>query len=177
MAAVDLGVLALGALGLLFVSRKGVAYVSPSSSSAAAEQERALSQAQMIWSPPAAAAPYLKWFQAAEAVYDLPPGLLARVAQQESSYRANARSKAGALGLMQFMPATAAELGIDPLDPRSSIYGAALYLRQLYARFGTWRLALAAYNWGQGNLSRLGIAAAPAETSLYVAAIAGDLKL
>lgn len=122
-----------------------------------------------------AALPYLSAFRAAESAHGLPAGLLSRVAAQESAFNATARSRAGAIGLMQFLPATAADLGVDPLDPFSSIAGAARYLRQLFDRHGSWQSALAAYNWGTGNLARKGFAAAPPETRRYVAAIAGDV--
>lgn len=129
------------------------------------------------WRPPVAATPYLQAFALATASYGLPAGLLARMAQQESSFNALAVSKAGAKGLMQFMAATAADLSIDPFDAFESIDAAGKMMRRLYKRFGTWRLALAAYNWGEGHLSRDGIARAPDETLDYVARIAGDLGL
>lgn len=136
------------------------------------------------WSPPASAAPYLDAIAAAEAQYGLPQNLLARLLYQESHFRADIisgaqRSSAGAVGIAQFMPATAADLGIDPTDPFASIDAAARYLAQLYAQTGgnDWKLALAAYNWGIGNVQRKGIAAAPAETQSYVAGIAGDVGI
>lgn len=134
------------------------------------------------WTPPAAAAPYLGAIQAAERAYGLPSMLLARLLYQESRYRPDiisgaTRSSAGAVGIAQFMPATAAELGIDPRDPWSSIDAAGRYLAQLYRRFGDWALALAAYNWGQGNVARSGLAAAPAETRAYYSQILSDVGL
>ncbi len=127
------------------------------------------------WRPPSKAAPYLGWFIDAENQYGLPRYLLARVAQAESNYNPNAESHAGAIGLMQIIPRW--HPGVDPLDPKASIYYAAQYLRKLYNRFGTWPMALAAYNWGQGNLSSKGFDRAPRETRNYVAKIAGDLRL
>lgn len=62
-------------------------------------------------------------FAAAEAKYNLPPGLLTAMAQTESAFNPEARSKAGAYGLMQFMPGTAAEYGVNVKDPVSSIWG------------------------------------------------------
>lgn len=102
--------------------------------------------------------------------HNLPPGLLLGVARTESSLRPNAKSPAGALGLMQFMPATAAEWNIDPLDPAESADAAARYLTQLHERFGAWTLALAAYNWGQGNLRKAlrNTTPWPVETDRYV---------
>ena len=150
------------------------------SSAAAAEQERPLPQAAQVASPwvtPPAGAPYVVWFEQATAQFDLPPGLLSRMAYQESAYNQHARGAAGEIGLMQFMPTTAKDLGIDPSDPRASIFAAARYMVQLYRRFGDWRTALAAYNWGQGNVARRGIEAAPSSTQRYVAAIAKDVGL
>ncbi|HEY0877153.1 MAG TPA: lytic transglycosylase domain-containing protein [Zeimonas sp.] len=134
------------------------------------------------WSPPLAASPYLFAIGQAERAYGLPSMLLARVLHQESRFRPDVidgrtRSPAGAVGIAQFMPATAAELGVDPLNPWQSIEGAARYLAQLYARFGNWSEALGAYNWGQGNVSRRGLASAPAETRAYYSEILSDVGL
>ncbi len=134
------------------------------------------------WSPPARAQPYLEAIAAAEARYNLPRNLEARALYQESRFRpeiidGSLRSSAGAIGIAQFLPQTAADLGIDPLDPFQSIDGMGRYLRQLYLQFGSWDLALAAYNWGPGNLTNKGAAAAPAETVAYVSGILGDVGL
>ena len=141
-----------------------------------------MTTARRVWTPPAAAAPYLADITAAESRYGLPPGLLARQLQQESSYKPSiifgqVKSSAGALGIAQFMPATASEMGIDPLNPSQAIDGAGRYMAQLYARFGDWGQALAAYNWGQGNVARKGLAKAPAETKNYFSSILSDLGL
>lgn len=127
------------------------------------------------------AAPFLEAFATAESKYRLPPDLLNRVAYQESRYNPAAISLAGAIGLMQFMPATAKDFGIDPRDPFQSIDAAGKYLSQLYAQFKSWPLALAAYNWGQGNMRKhlakhggLNVAALPDETRKYLL-IASDI--
>jgi hypothetical protein len=65
-------------------------------------------------------------------------------------------SPAGAIGVMQLKPETAAALGVDPTDPLQNIAGGVRYLAQMYAQFGSWPLALAAYNWGLGNVQRSG---------------------
>lgn len=127
------------------------------------------------WTLPAAGKVWKHDFASAESLYNLPVNLLARVAQQESSFRPDVVSPAGAVGLMQIVPRWHPD--VDPTDPIASIYYAGKYLRQLYNRFGTWSEALAAYNWGQGNLDRLGLSEAPAETRNYVADITGDLGL
>lgn len=127
------------------------------------------------------AAPYLDAFTATELKYGLPRDLLNRVAYQESRYDKDAVSPAGAIGLMQFMPATAAEYKIDPRDPFQSIDAAGRYLSRLYSMFGNWSIALAAYNWGPGNMQKhlakhgvLTLAAIPDETRKYLA-IASDI--
>ena len=139
-------------------------------------------QKTSTWKPPATAAPYLETIAKAEADNGLPAGLLARVLHQESRFRQDiitgkVKSPAGALGIAQFMPATAKERGVDPLNPTSAINGAAGYLASLFDRFGDWTKAIAAYNWGQGNVARKGLDRAPAETRAYVAQITKDVNL
>ena len=100
--------------------------------------------------------------------------LFIRQAKQESGFNPYATSKAGAAGLFQHMPATAQELGIDPYDPAQSIQGGVKYMGQLLNRYqGDPTKALAAYNWGMGNLDRQGLGAAPAETKNYLKNILG----
>ncbi|MCR4330261.1 MAG: lytic transglycosylase domain-containing protein [Candidatus Roizmanbacteria bacterium] len=127
------------------------------------------------------AAPFLAAFASAESKYGLPPDLLNRVAYQESRYNPAAVSLVGAKGLMQFMPATAKDFGIDPLDPFQSIDAAGKYLAQLFKMFNSWPLAIAAYNWGPGNMRKhltkhggLNVAALPDETRKYLS-IATDI--
>ena len=98
----------------------------------------------------------------------VPPVLLWALIRQESRFRESARSSVGARGLAQFMPATAAEWGVDVTDGESSINGAARYLSWLYRQVGTWRRAVCAYNWGVGNVKRKGVDNLPAETANYV---------
>jgi soluble lytic murein transglycosylase-like protein len=82
------------------------------------------------------------------------------VIQRESSGRqtdasgGTLTSKAGALGLMQLEPATAAQLGVDPNDAQQNVAGGTKYLLQLFQKYGDWFNALAAYNWGPGNVDR-----------------------
>ncbi|MEI6196471.1 MAG: lytic transglycosylase domain-containing protein [Verrucomicrobiota bacterium] len=125
--------------------------------------------------------PKLKTIFAGERV---PPALI-WLAEVESGFDARARSPAGAVGMFQLMPATAKDLGLSlwPRDQRKQMDPAARasarYLRQLHDQFGDWRLAVAAYNSGPGNVSRLlkryqttsyeRIAPhLPAETQMYV---------
>lgn len=104
----------------------------------------------------------------------VPALLLAALIRQESGFKASIRNtSSGAMGLGQFMPATAAEWfgatwqnGV--YDPDRAIMMTARYLAWLYRRHGTWRFAVAAYNWGTGNVAKKGLAAMPAETRNYV---------
>jgi len=112
------------------------------------------------------------------------PNLAIAVAVQESGLNPSAISPAGAMGLMQLMPATAAALGVtNPLDPAQNAEAGCQYLAQMLAQFGgDTSKALAAYNWGPGNVQKA-IAAygpawlshAPAETQNYVSRILGGL--
>lgn len=81
------------------------------------------------------------------------PDLVKAVIAVESSGKRGQVSPKGARGLMQIMPETAKELGIDPTDPEQNIEGGSRYLKTLINRFDNVELALAAYNWGQGNIA------------------------
>jgi soluble lytic murein transglycosylase-like protein len=90
--------------------------------------------------------------QAAGAKYGVSPDLLQRQMWQESRFDPNARSKAGAIGISQFMPETAREEGVNPRDVASSIDGQARLMKKLLTRYGgNEGLALAAYNWDTGG--------------------------
>ncbi|QXG75046.1 transglycosylase SLT domain-containing protein [Modestobacter sp. L9-4] len=112
--------------------------------------------------------PYADLFTQAGAKYGVSPALLAAMAKTESGFDSSAVSPAGATGLMQFMPATAKSLGVDPTDPASSVDGAARYLSSLTSQFGSTELALAAYNAGPGAVQRAGGVPANGETPSYV---------
>ncbi len=107
-------------------------------------------------------------FAAAGQAYGLPAGMLQAVAQTESGFNPSATSPAGAIGLMQIMPATAAGIGINPLDPVQSIYGAAELLAQKLKAFGSLPLALAAYNAGDQAVRQYGGIPPYPETLNYV---------
>ena len=100
----------------------------------------------------------------------VPPSLLAGLIQQESNFDPNAGSGAGAQGLAQLMPGTAAELGVtDTSNPEQNIAGGAKYLGQMLKKYGDTTLALAAYNAGPGAVDNAGRQVPPfAETQHYV---------
>jgi soluble lytic murein transglycosylase-like protein len=104
----------------------------------------------------------------AAARYGVPSNIALAVARAESGYNQAAVSGAGAIGVMQLMPATAAGLGVDPRDEGQNIDGGVRLLSQLYGRYGDWSLALAAYNAGPGNVDRYGGVPPFAETQAYV---------
>ena len=115
-----------------------------------------------------AGVPYADLFSRAASRYGVDASVLAAMANQESGFNSQAVSPAGAQGLMQFMPSTAAGLGVNPLDPNSAIDGAARYLSTLTKQFGSTDVALAAYNAGPGTVSRYGGIPPYSETQNYV---------
>ena len=123
----------------------------------------------------------------AETHYGIPPDLLARIAYQECSWRnevidGTVKSPAGAVGMMQLMPQFFPNAGQSIVNDISM---AAQLLRNLYVRFQDWTVAVAAYNWGGGNVHkryveddnnyRLGNY--PPETQKYVTQVFGDVPM
>lgn len=119
--------------------------------------------------------PFMAMAVAAAQKYGIPPDLFLRQIKQESAWNPRAVSSAGAMGLGQLMPGTARELGVsDPYNPEQNLDGAARYMAQQYKKFGDWRLALAAYNAGPGNVQKHNGVPPFKETRNYVAKILGD---
>lgn len=130
------------------------------------------------WKKRAADSGFLGALNAAELANGIPQDLLVRLAYQESRFRPDIingpPNSAGAQGLMQIVPKY--HPGVNPSDPLASIAYAAKFLRQLYNQFGSWSLALAAYNAGPGNVQKYGGIPPFTETQNYVAQIIGDVN-
>lgn len=118
--------------------------------------------------------PYLNVARAAARRNGVPGDLFLRLVQQESGWNAQARSAKGAMGLAQLMPGTVRLLGVNPSDPAQNLEGGARYLRTQYETFGSWRLALAAYNAGPGAVQKYNGVPPYKETRNYVRIIWGN---
>ena len=116
---------------------------------------------------------YLEMAKAAARKHGVPEDLFLRLVQHESGFNPGARSHKGAIGLAQLMPGTAQRLNVDPHDPGQNLEGGARYLKQMYGRFGTWRLALAAYNAGPEAVAKHSGVPPYNETRNYVRVILG----
>lgn len=104
--------------------------------------------------------------------YELSPELVDSVIQVESNYNPNAISPKGAQGLMQLMPATARRFGVtNSFDPKANIEGGVRYLKFLKETFKDERLAIAAYNAGEGAVQKYGNVPPYQETMSYVAKV------
>lgn len=114
--------------------------------------------------------PYAALIQDAAEAHGLDPALVAAVVQQESNFNPDAISPAGAMGLMQIMPATAAEWGLTkPFDAAANLDTGAAYLAWLISRYNNVELALAAYNAGPGRVDACRCIPNNGETARYVA--------
>lgn len=116
---------------------------------------------------------YLELARAAARKHSVPEDLFLRLVYQESRWNPGAVSHKGAIGLAQLMPGTAQMLRVDPNDPRQNLDGGARYLRMMYDKFGSWKLALAAYNAGPGAVEQHGGIPPFAETQNYIRIILG----
>jgi soluble lytic murein transglycosylase-like protein len=117
---------------------------------------------------------YLGMARSAARRHDVPEDLFLRLVQQESAWNPKARSHKGAIGLAQLMPGTARKLRVNPHDPYENLDGGARYLARQYRAFGSWRLALAAYNAGPQAVRRYGGVPPYRETRNYVRIIWGS---
>lgn len=138
--------------------------------------------AEALFAPPIVAAggdgdeAVRRQISAAATEFAVDPKLIEAVAWRESHFRQSARSDRGATGVMQLMPSTARDLGVDATDMTQNIRGGALYLRQMLSQFGgDVKLALAAYNAGPGAVRKHGGVPPYAETQAYVTAILGRM--
>jgi soluble lytic murein transglycosylase-like protein len=124
------------------------------------------------------AASYITLAEQDAAQAGIPPSLFVRQMQVESGFNPNAESPAGAEGIAQFMPATARALGINPWNPEQALEAAAQVMAGYTRHYGSYGMALAAYNCGSGclnaALSRCGSAwmrCVPAQTQAYIRSI------
>jgi len=139
----------------------------------ALQQQLSPAQAPVNAAPAAAHGDFGAQLSAAGARYGVDPSLLQAVMDQESGGNPNATSSAGAEGLMQLMPSTAAGLGVtNPYDPAQAIDGGAQLLSGLLQKYdGNTSLALAAYNAGSGAVDKFGGVPPYAETQRYVESV------
>lgn len=127
--------------------------------------------------------PWAALLQSVESSLGIPATLLTRMAWIESRFNPGAyNAKSGATGIMQIVPAVHA--GVDAKNPQAAIPYAGNFLKQLYNQFGDWEKAIAAYNWGPGNLqkdiAKNGAnwkAGLPAETANYIAQVNAVIDL
>ncbi len=126
----------------------------------------------------AGASAYEAQIQQAAIANGVEPALLKGLIEQESGFNPNATSSAGAMGLTQLMPSTAASLGVtEPLNPTQSIQGGAKLLGELLRQFGgNVSYALAAYNAGAGAVDRYGGVPPYPETEAYVAKVMANAQ-
>ncbi|MBK5001040.1 lytic transglycosylase domain-containing protein [Pseudomonas sp. S31] len=122
--------------------------------------------------------PYADVVAVAARIHDVPQALLHALIKAESGYNPRARSAAGAVGLMQLMPDTAREMGVeDRLDPEDNIQGGARYLKRMLKLFDNdITLAVAAYNAGPDAVLRRGAVPPFAETRRYVPAVLREYR-
>lgn len=149
-------------LGMLGITAPSTPPSAPAPSGAATAAPAAMPTASAPTSAPTGPAPAAggdlrAYARSVAQQYGVDPGIFERQINQESGFNPSAVSNAGARGIAQFMPGTAASYGVDVNDPYSSLEGAARHMRDNLAKYGgDYRLALAAYNAGQGNVDKYG---------------------
>lgn len=170
-----------GVAYLLYTNRAGVV-------SAAEDAEDTVTATLSGWKAVQHGPVWVPVINATEVANSLPTDLLARIAYQESHFRpeiinGSKASSAGALGIMQLMPQYFATVQrptpFTTQDTVDQISEAGQLLAQLYRQFQNWTLAVAAYNWGAGNVNKFvaGNATPPSETVNYVSQILGDVPV
>jgi hypothetical protein len=116
--------------------------------------------------------PFNKGIEALAAEKGINPNIIHAIINRESQYDENATGEVGEWGLMQIKPDTAKDLGLTPenaYDPEANVRAGTTYFLQLYDKYdGDLRKALAAYNWGQGNVDRKGLEEMPESTKEYI---------
>lgn len=125
---------------------------------------------------------YDAYFEEAAEAYGVPVALLKAMGMAESGFNQNAVSGAGAIGVMQLMPGTAASLGVNPHNARENIMGGAKYIAKNLEQFKNHsnglELAIAAYNAGPGNVIKYGYQIPPfKETQNYVKKVLGYITI
>ena len=161
-------VLALRGGGEIICERSSIARIEPDE---VPYPEPAAAAPLPIAPTATAGVPYGEIIDKLAAEHQVPSRLVKAVIQVESGYQPDARSRKGAIGLMQLMPETARQFAVaDPYEPRSNIEGGVKYLRSLLDRFEV-PLALAAYNAGEAAVRRFGGIPPYPETRAYVKSV------
>lgn len=180
----------IGALGLMMAAGRVLSHVgrgsgesSGSSSPTGTERNKFLGYSSE-WGDMSTdlTSQYDSYFEEAAQTYGVPVALLKAMGKTESNFNQGAVSGAGAIGIMQLMPATAASLGVDPYDARQNIMGGAKYIAGNLERFKDYsnglELAIAAYNAGPGAVIKYGYQIPPyKETQNYVKKVLGYLTI
>lgn len=174
----------LGAAGVYWYVSSASADPTSFTANPVTAMSDAITSAISGWKNTREGATWVPVLNATEASLGIPTDLLARLAYQESHFRddiirGTQKSPAGALGIMQFMPTTSPTVNrpipFSDADVTAQIQAGGAYLVQQFESFGTWELALAAYNAGPGNVNKYGGIPPFTETQNYVAQIIGDV--
>jgi soluble lytic murein transglycosylase-like protein len=164
-------VLTLRSGGEIICERSGIARIAPDEVPYPEPEPEPVAVAVIPVLSSAPVVPYAEIIDQVSAQHGVPAGLVKAVIKVESAYREGARSRKGAMGLMQLMPETARQYAVaNPYEARSNIEGGTKYLASLLERFEL-PLALAAYNAGEGAVRRFGGIPPYPETQAYVKSV------